>query len=396
MDRSDDDQNDDEFDYADSGGNDDVDDDDGFEYDSQELGSNEQPPALEVISEVEAGERQQSLIVTASATLGLPNTGSVALLLRRSKWDIQALQQLWAAKADRLQLLEDAGVPPVSIGRPGDNDTAITCSVCFDSMPRGGGKDLGCGHWFCGGCWAGNLAARLDGGKFECLDTTCMDPKCKYVVDPVVFATLCEPEDRARYRERLRQAFVTESAHFQWCPAARCERVVVVPRPRENGCCVGCDCGQQFCMRCSASEWHSPASCEQHQIWTARDVGADTLDKKYIRENSKLCPKCSIPTEKASGCMYLCCSSCNTHWCWQCGQYTGGPGTNGGPVHHVYDCNQTVQQAWKEKCEGDQDERRYQAWYARFVNHREARGFAVSLANHQSKAANCHEFLVKF
>lgn len=32
----------------------------------------------------------------------------------------------------------------------------------------------------------------------------------------------------------------------------------------------------------------------------------------------KLCPGCTILTEKIMGCNYLKCSKCNTEWCWVC------------------------------------------------------------------------------
>lgn len=35
-------------------------------------------------------------------------------------------------------------------------------------------------------------------------------------------------------------------------------------------------------------------------------------------DSFKECPKCTVMTEKISGCNHILCSSCNTHWCWKC------------------------------------------------------------------------------
>lgn len=41
---------------------------------------------------------------------------------------------------------------------------------------------------------------------------------------------------------------------------------------------------------------------------------------KEIKVLTKECPKCTVATDKSGGCNHIHCSSCNTHWCWECGQ----------------------------------------------------------------------------
>ena len=56
-------------------------------------------------------------------------------------------------------------------------------------------------------------------------------------------------------------------------------------------------------------------------------------------DNAKPCPKCGVATAKNGGCMFMTCTACSTHWCWQCGDY--GPA-----VHHVYNCNKPKRDEW--------------------------------------------------
>ena len=57
---------------------------------------------------------------------------------------------------------------------------------------------------------------------------------------------------------------------------------------------------------------------------------SDSETAKYIKANTKKCPKCQTPIEKNGGCNHITCRHCRYQWCWLCGQtYKPGHYKNG-------------------------------------------------------------------
>lgn len=95
-------------------------------------------------------------------------------------------------------------------------------------------------------------------------------------------------------------------------------------------------------------------------------------------DNVKPCPnpKCNTPTTKISGCMYLHCSSCREYWCWQCGDWGGGPSKRPQP-HHVYDCNNPINRDWLTAgADMFTNDGRWAFYFERYNNHAGALKFA--------------------
>jgi IBR domain len=53
---------------------------------------------------------------------------------------------------------------------------------------------------------------------------------------------------------------------------------------------------------------------DNSQIFKSQEI----IDKEIQEGKIKLCPKCTIYTEKINGCNYLKCTKCQTEWCWLC------------------------------------------------------------------------------
>jgi hypothetical protein len=70
-----------------------------------------------------------------------------------------------------------------------------------------------------------------------------------------------------------------------------------------------CDiCNAVWCSKC-------------YKIHPGR-ICADTNDGNGLEPNIKRCPCCNIATERIDGCFHINCTSCNTHWCWNCNYST--------------------------------------------------------------------------
>merc|ERR1711879_537426 len=122
---------------------------------------------------------------------------------------------------------------------------------------------------------------------------------------------------------------------------------------------VLCKCHNRFCRKCGY-EPHAPLSCENYESWRARDKGEALLTAQCIKDCKK-CPHCGVNTMKDGGCMYMTCSSCRKHWCWQCGKSD----------HHVWECNRPVyDNSLLDPSEGDMI--KYLFYYERFTNHKKS------------------------
>ena len=86
-------------------------------------------------------------------------------------------------------------------------------------------------------------------------------------------------------------------------------------------------CHVDFCRRCLC-RWHFGQTCEEHKRHRRESEDLESLDREYIEQTSKPCPRCSFPTSKfhGHGCHHISpgttrggCLRCSTHWCYACG-----------------------------------------------------------------------------
>jgi len=115
----------------------------------------------------------------------------------------------------------------------------------------------------------------------------------------------------------------------------------------------------------NARQKRSPTTCQEAEQWRSKDKGSQSLDMKYLMEQTKPCPSCGVRTKKDGGCMYITCSSCKKPWCWQCGKSD----------HHVWECNRPPYSMEKEQADKD-DTNRYLFYFERYYNHSQSVKFA--------------------
>lgn len=192
---------------------------------------------------------------------------------------------------------------------------------------------LGCDHFYCNDCWTTYLELQVKEGP-NCVRTHCMFPDCKELVTDTVFQSILTPELYAKYIKFFYKSFVEDNPRIKWCPAAGCSHAIQVEH-RDIKEMVECLCGFSFCFQCADSEVgnHLPATCEQVEKW--REKASDESENvKWLRANTKRCPKCRAPIEKNGGCMHITCSrasgGCGHEFCWLCRGTWSEHGTNTG------------------------------------------------------------------
>jgi len=194
-----------------------------------------------------------------------------------------------------------------------------------------------------------------------------------------VFERYLSPEDYARYAKLQVLSFANDNPRVVWCPASGCEFCVGYSRRRST---VTCRCGHRFCFSCRLGA-HAPAKCSSTRAWTEKVEKMSGMERcAAASKDAKPCPNpgCGVLTHKESGCNYLLCTQCGEKWCWQCGDWGGGPSRRPEP-HHVYECNDPVNQEWAKTSLVDlfDNQGRYWFYFDRYSNHLKSLEFAEEL-----------------
>jgi hypothetical protein len=79
-----------------------------------------------------------------------------------------------------------------------------------------------------------------------------------------------------------------------------------------------CNCGTEWCRKCSISPFHKDKTCFQYQIHKNNNVNWIYMSQMNKEGKLKLCPQCSSPTIKNNGCNKIICVICSLKWCWLC------------------------------------------------------------------------------
>lgn len=293
----------------------------------------------------------------ASATgLGVP---AARLLLVHAGWDEDEL--LREFRESRSELLAAAGVGAEAVAPP---DGAL-CAVCFCDPPD---PALACGHGLCSECWPEFLKCNLESGTVDgqnCLRLKCPGELCSIIVPPNLFERFLTPADYARYEQLLSLSFARSGSIITKCPNPKCELYVAGSQRKST---VACQCGSYFCF-CCGLDAHEPVSCQFAARWMRPDLATE---KSLKKSTVKPCPNpaCAVPVFKDSGCMFMTCKMCKENWCWMCGHWGGGPSGRDEP-HHVWKCNDPMNQNWNATVS---------TFYRhRYKNHLDALAFAQDL-----------------
>lgn len=153
----------------------------------------------------------------------------------------------------------------------------------------------------------------------------------------------------------LSNCSITNHPGSRYCPLPGCERLLM-PAP-----CPGawnimlCDCGNTLCGDCSeileACACHPGIGCSEAKVLRKEVSGhdqdiAEYYSSEYVMQNSRPCPKCSVPIVRESGCDHMFCNQCEFHYCWQCGRSHTNESCDGRTIDSYW--NQNLHERRKE------------------------------------------------
>lgn len=267
---------------------------------------------------------QAHLVAEAVDCVGV-EADDACLMLRQHGWDPAEFNEAYFEnpKSERKRAgASDGGGLPRNLSSTG------VCAICFcddgTAVLPCEGRLLKSGAqqhehpFYCGACWRQYLGNSVREGK-SCLDVRCPTPGCGEAVRPgQVEALLGDGFLQERYQRFWAESLVDDSrGHRRWCPGQGCGRAA--EEPAEGAREVDCPCGVAWCFGCG-TDAHLPVSCETVRQWEAKNRD-ESEDATWIRVNTKVCPKCSIPIEKNGGCMHMTCmklGGCGHEFCWIC------------------------------------------------------------------------------
>jgi ariadne-1 len=338
-----------------------------------------------VKSQEEIMPLMNNLIDEAAGLLGV-SEDEAQILLQNNKWNKEKLLESFfadseaCAKAAGIDLF-DSNVLDKLRRYPEERESAkegiFRCKIrfcCEEECPVREAFALGCGHRFCRACYQEYLRNQVLDGP-GCIAARCPEHKCNQVIPASVYRHFLQglPE-AAKFESFCLRQFVDTSKAMRYCPAPRCEKVIV----GSGVTSVTCSCGMALCFKCGDSS-HDPCSCTQLAEWTEKCMN-ESETANWIIANTRKCPVCTTRIEKNQGCNHMNCRVCKHEFCWICmgawsehGQNTGG----------FYKCNRfdpaelpaTVSEQQRAKAELD----RYLHYYQRYHGHDQGLQFAEKL-----------------
>ena len=238
------------------------------------------------------------------------------LLLQAYNFDSEQVMEEYTT--DKAKCLEIIGVPEdkvlesLELKPAKKSDEKMTCQVCFDECDSDCMLSLICGHLFCRQCWKVHIDIAI---RNAIVPIRCMESNCKCILMPRDIGAMCDTQSQEKYTERINDRSVSKAHTVKRCANKSCNLLISIDSITRLGT-VKCPCGTETCWHCN-EEFHFPCSCEFAQTW--RSKWSDVVDSLWIRENTKMCPKCHVSIEKNGGCNHMTCGSCQHEFCWICG-----------------------------------------------------------------------------
>ncbi|OHT17253.1 IBR domain containing protein [Tritrichomonas foetus] len=212
----------------------------------------------------------------------------------------------------KIGLTHNQASNPIHLQKSTNSDC---CGVCFID-----GVDLyalPCGHCFCKECWVEYIKTKINNGAFiiRCQEERC---KCQITMNDVV--QFCGEKIANTYTDFILENNIHSDGNLMHCLRPGCPNVLTSD-------CVGlcqvatCTCGMRLCWKCKEAA-HAPLSCNLLEQWR-KITDDEVLEAKWIKENTKPCPKCHERIEKNGGCNHMTCridsGGCGFEFCWICG-----------------------------------------------------------------------------
>ncbi|XP_040214170.1 E3 ubiquitin-protein ligase RNF14-like [Rana temporaria] len=224
------------------------------------------------------------------------------------------------------------------------------CNICF-SEKLGSEctyfKD--CSHVYCDICLRDYFEIQIRDGQVRSLN--CPEPECTSVATPAQVKKLVGEELFGRYDRLLLKSTLEMMTDVVYCPRLSCQTPVMQEPGGTMGICTSCQ--YAFCTLCMMT-YHGVSKCNDPESEftepTLEDPNPENPDslhneegdddqlpstgkgkgarrkrqqewesKKWIKENSKNCPRCTSKIQKLYGCNKMACTQCGAYFCWMCG-----------------------------------------------------------------------------
>ncbi|ELP83465.1 ariadne RING finger, putative [Entamoeba invadens IP1] len=201
--------------------------------------------------------------------------------------------------------------------------SGVTCDVCYeDKLPEEMMTNR-CGHTFCVNCIRDHILSGMKESGKTIGNLRCLSGGCKCCICMDVVRKLVDDYTYFKYCGLLITGFIENNKQIicKYCNNNKCTKLLHFKGEYFGGAVTAvCDCETDLCLLCG-SDNHRPASCDMWKKWTEL-LKKDGLNLKWIRENSRPCPKCGTFIEKNGGCQWMSCYKCHSFFCWVCMQVT--------------------------------------------------------------------------
>jgi len=304
-------------------------------------------------------------------------------------WSFPKLQERYFG--DMNTVLEYFGLKDFNISselclKPSKNGG--TCDICCEDFEAEEFLQLNCGHAFCINCWKEHILYQI---KRLCPSIHCMDEKCHCPITFDDIERVCGPSSAAEAKHITVDNAIKINSRLQRCP--QCSLIMT---DKAIGYCktATCNCGYRLCWSCLENS-HAPLKCHLVENWK-KVTNSDTLQAKWIAENTKPCPRCHQRIEKNGGCNHMTCRTqrgdgCGYEFCWVCGHEWNSHQGSG------YSCNKPVDFETRDftklpKC----DLIRLNHYFDHFVTHKKSQDTDLNKDNREKLTHKLYDIFTSF
>jgi len=306
-----------------------------------------------------------------------PPYGEATLLLQANNWSMDAAKSTFLNDFQSFRIKAGLDVNPNKINCAMETDE-VECSICLDDFPAAQVGSLECGHIACFDCWEHYI--KNSAKNFGCFRTTCVQDQCEFVATPERLRKMGLQESNCQILERQAQKFrmkkfVEIRDDFHQCLSPNCNKYQHLHQCKQKLNDILCSCGYTYCILCK-NIGHRPCRCDVVRAWIEKE-SAESENLKWIKANTKKCPKCRTPIQKNQGCNHMTCQTaggCGYEFCWLCkGDWKEhGSSTGGFYKCNIYETNQK-KGIVSEEDSAQQDAKtsleRYTFYFERYDNH---------------------------